>query len=406
MSTNPALNTIVSTINTLTRTTYEQWCFKCKIELGKTLYDLVTGETDPPDQNDSAETLAAWEVANRNAMRILIPSIIEPEFQLIRNCDTAYDIWRTLESNFRDVSMLRQCNTFEQLISLKYHPEKTIHDHIAAFNKLYQEVKTFDHLKDLPDAIWVTHFLRSLPLEYTNFARSYHKELATTKLNDVYGHLRSEFNNHPLPSTKESAIPAPASANYASSNSSAKKSKKQNKGKGSTPAPPVPPVPSSSQTDGCGYCHKTSHTRDDCYALKMKLFYELYHPPLSKKPKPSRPSHPTGNVALYESGYSTVDLDIIEPPTMSDPLTNIWVIYSGASNYMVPLNKSCFTNYSTDLPGPNTIKGINGNTKVLGIGTITLTTPNEGELVLRDVLHAPGLPYSLLSLGRLMMVGK
>ena len=276
MSTNPALNTIVSTINTLTRTTYEQWCFKCKIELGKQLYDIVTGVIDPPDDDDTPETLAQWEIANRNAMRILIPSIIEPEFQLIRNCETARDIWATLESNFRDVSMLRQCNTFEQLISLKHQPEKTIHDHITAFNKLYQEVKTFDHFKDLPDAMWVTRFLRSLPLEYANFARSYDKELATTKLNDVYGHLRSEYNNRPLPIIKESAPPA-ASANYASGNSSAKKSKKQNKGKGSTPAPPVP---SSSETDECGYCHKTNHTKDDCYALKMKVFYEIYNPPL------------------------------------------------------------------------------------------------------------------------------
>src|SRR5436309_10575516 len=83
------LNTIVSTINTLTRSTYEQWCFKCKIELGKTLYDLVTGATDPPDENDDEDTLSAWEVANCEAMRILIPSIVEPEFQLIRNCDSA-----------------------------------------------------------------------------------------------------------------------------------------------------------------------------------------------------------------------------------------------------------------------------------------------------------------------------
>src|SRR5947207_10717770 len=333
-------------------------------------------------------------------MRILIPSIIEPEFQLIRNCETARDIWTTLESNFRDISMLRQCNTFEQLISLKYQPEKTIHDHITAFNRLYQEVKTFDHFKDLPDAMWVTRFLRSLPLEYANFARSYDKELATTKLNDVYGHLRSEFNNRPLPSIKESAPPA-ASASYASSNSSAKKSKKQkNQGKGSTP---VPPVPSSSETDGCGYCHKTSHTKEDCYALKMKVFYEKYHPPLaSKKLKPSKLSHPTGNVAFYESGYSTA---ILDTPTMLDLPLNIWVINSGASNYMVPLNKSCFMNYSTNLPGPNIIKGINRNTKVLGIGTITLTTPNGGELVLHNILHAPGLPYSLLSLSRLMMAG-
>src|SRR5579859_6935756 len=405
MSTNPALNTIVSTINTLTRTTYEQWCFKCKIELGKHLYDIVTGEIDPPDDDDEPDTLAAWEVANRNAMRILIPSIIEPEFQLIRNCETARDIWVTLESNFRDVSMLRQCNTFEQLISLKYQPEKTIHDHITAFNKLYREIKTFDHFKDLPDAIWVTRFLRSLPQEYTAFARSYDKELATTKLNDVYGHLRSEFNNRAMPNAKESAIPAPAPANLASNGSSKKKSKKQNnKGKGSTP---TPPVPSSPPTDECGYCHKTGHVRDDCYALKMKVFYELYNPPLvSKKPKPSKPSHPSGNVACYESGYSTAIVDIELPEKPSDsPSTNVWVIDSGASHYMVPLDKSCFTDYSTDLPGPNTIKGINGSTKVLGIGTLKLTSPNGGELVLQDVLHAPGLPYSLLSLGQLMMTG-
>src|SRR5438046_6500212 len=154
-------------------------------------------------------------------------------------------------------NIVRQCNTFEQLISIKYQQEKTIHDHITAFNRLYQEVKMFDHFKDLPDAMWVTRFLRSLPLEYANFVKSYDKELTTTKLNDVYGHLRSEFNNHPLPSIKESAPPA-ASASYASSNSSAKKSKKQkNQGKGSTPAPLIP---SSSETDGCGYCHKTSHT--------------------------------------------------------------------------------------------------------------------------------------------------
>jgi hypothetical protein len=137
MSTNPALNTIVSTINTLTRTTYEQWCFKYEIELGSLLYDIVTGEIDPPDDNDSPETIAQWEIPSRNVMRILIPSIVEPEFQLIRNCNTARDIWLTLESNFRDVSMLRQRNTFEQLISLKYQPEKTIHDHINSFNKLY-----------------------------------------------------------------------------------------------------------------------------------------------------------------------------------------------------------------------------------------------------------------------------
>src|SRR5271154_2031525 len=402
MVSNPALNTIVSTINTLTRATYEQWCFKCKIELGKTLYDLVTGETDPPDQNDSAETLAAWEVANRNAMRILIPSIIEPEFQLIRNCETARDIWSTLESNFRDVSMLRQCNTFEQLISLKYLPEKTIHDHISAFNKLYQEIKTFEHFQDLPDAIWVTRFLRSLPADYAAFARSYDKELPTTKLNNVYGHLRSEFNNRASPSAaKEPQTPM---ANYASTSS--KKSKQSFKGKGASK--PAPTISNSLTPDECGYCHRTGHNRDNCYALKMKQFYELHNPPLaSKKSQPSKGmTSPSGNIATYESGYSTLIESEPTPSAMaSDSPSEIWIIDSGCSNHMVPLDQTSFTDYTTVVPGSRIIKGVTGNAPIVGMGNLSLTSPNGGQLNITDVLHAPGLPHSLLSLGRLLMDG-
>ena len=36
----------------LMRTT---WCFKCKIELGKQLYDIVTCEIDPSDDDDGPE---------------------------------------------------------------------------------------------------------------------------------------------------------------------------------------------------------------------------------------------------------------------------------------------------------------------------------------------------------------
>src|SRR6516165_4548700 len=106
-ATNLPLNTLVSTVNTLTRTTYEQWCYKVKIELGNDLYRIVTDATTEPAADATAAARTTWEKKNRDAMRIIIPSIVEPEFQLIRNCLTARDIWEVLESNFRDVSMLR-----------------------------------------------------------------------------------------------------------------------------------------------------------------------------------------------------------------------------------------------------------------------------------------------------------
>lgn len=72
---------------------------------------------------------------------------------------------------------------------------------------------------------------------------------------------------------------------------------------------------------------------------------------------------------------------------------------------MIPLNKSCFTDYSTDLPDPNITKGINENIKVLDIDTIIFISLNGDELILRDVLYISELSYSLLSLDRLIMVG-
>src|SRR5436305_2959187 len=414
-SSNPALNTIISTINTLTRATYDQWCFKVKIELGPDLFKYVNGTTPrpiPTEEVPATALITTWDKKNREAMRILIPSIVEPEFQLIRNCETANEIWTILEANFKDTSMLRQCNTFEQLISLKYLPEKSIHDHISAFNKLFQEIKTYPNFKDLPDAIWVTRFLRSLPPDYAAFARSYDKELNTTKLNDVFGHLRSEYNNRTTNSnSNDAATPPTSTANFASNTPSKNKKKNAKNGKGAD-KPSASSTTTSTPGVGCDYCHKTNHPIEDCHALKYKKFYELHNPPLYSKKNSKRinstppavgTSPAVGTVATYESGYSSVEPSASAMLSSSSP--DIWVIDSGASDYMVPFPRSYFKHYSTDVPGPRTIKGISGDAEVHGIGTIELTTDSGGKLVLKDVLHAPTLPYALLSVGRLMQSG-
>ena len=129
------------------------------------------------------------------------------------------------EFNFRDISMLHQCNIFKQFISLKYQSEKMIHNHIIVFNKLYQKIKIFDHFKDFLDMIWVTRFLWSLSLKYINFARFYDKKLIITKLNDIYEYFYSEFNNHLLISIKKFTSSV-ALINYTFNNSFIKKLKK------------------------------------------------------------------------------------------------------------------------------------------------------------------------------------
>ena len=220
-------------------------------------------------------------------------------------------------------------------------------------------------------------------------------------MNDVYGHLRSEFNNRAFTGAAKEPQ-TPATANYASA-TSGKKSKKPFKGKGASMSTPT--TTNSSSTDGCGYCHHAGHDRDNCHALKMKLFYELHNPPLnSKKPPPSKGmTFSSGNIATYESGYSTLSPEPIPSAMVSDPPSDIWVVDSGCSHHMVPLAEICFTEYSIDVPGSRTITGVTGNAAISGMGNLSLTSPNGGRLNLTEVLRAPELPYSLLSLGRLLM---
>jgi len=100
-----------TTFPTLTRKTYDQWCYKMEFELGPELWKLIDGtETKPvldPLQSDRsvAENLPAieayekalkeWQTKNRDAMRIILPTIVEPEFSMIHGCQSASAVWDT-----------------------------------------------------------------------------------------------------------------------------------------------------------------------------------------------------------------------------------------------------------------------------------------------------------------------
>jgi hypothetical protein len=159
-------------------------------------------------------------------------------------------------------------------------------------------------------------------------------------LNDVYGHLRSKFNNRAFTGAAKEPQTS-ATANYASATSE-KKSKKPFKGKGAFTSTPT--TINSSFTDECGYCHCADHDRNNCHALKMKLFYELHNSSLnSKKPPPSKGmTSSSGNIATYESGYSTLSLEPILSAMVPDPPSDIWVVDSGCSHHMIPLDAGIY----------------------------------------------------------------
>ena len=106
-----------------------------EFELGPKLWKLIDGTKAKPvlDPQQSDPQIAAnlpiittyesaleeWHVQNRDAMRIILPTIVEPEFSMIRGCQSAQAVWDTLASNYRDTSLIHQCNVLEQLYALR-----------------------------------------------------------------------------------------------------------------------------------------------------------------------------------------------------------------------------------------------------------------------------------------------
>jgi hypothetical protein len=162
-----------------------------------------------------------------------------------------------------------------------------------------------------------------LPSDYAAFAQSYDKEFNTTKLNDVFGYLRSEYNNRRTINSNDAAIPPTSTANFASNNPSKNHKKNAKNGK-DTGKPPAPSVVMPTPGSGCDYCHKTNHTVENCHAFKYKQFYEQQNPALySKKSKGNGKSPAVGTIATYESGYSSVGSNF----AMHSSLFNdIWII--------------------------------------------------------------------------------
>ena len=78
---------------------------------------------------------------------------------------------------------------------------------------------------------------------------------------------------------------------------------------------------------------------------------------------------------------------------------SIWVIDSGASFHITP-SRECFLTYIAGDHGYVKM-GDNGECKIVGIGSVCLTTLTGCRLILREVRHVPYIRLNLISTRRM-----
>lgn len=107
-----------------------------------------------------------------------------------------------------------------------------------------------------------------------------------------------------------------------------------------------------------------------------------------------------------ESDYSCAAIDAPGPGEIALPAVadDAWIADSGTTSH-VARERRAFIEYEST-PG-RTLHGA-GTTPILGRGSIKMRFVHGGKtttLTLRNVLHAPGVPYNLLSIGRVEAAG-
>jgi hypothetical protein len=234
----------IAAICQLSKETYSQWAYKVKFQLqdaSNVLTDAIpTGIVIQPNgrikedptipQAVPAATLDLWKVQNKLAMNILLATIKGPEFEWIKEKYTAKEIWAKITKQYGGSSMLYQLDVLECLFQLNFrnaNAQKDIEKHLNDFQKLYNEIKTFQGIQ-IPEAYYIYRFLQSLPETFNSFSRSYDNIVERFSLPDIMSSLCTDKLYHLAHSsykTGDSRSP-PVALNTSASQSHQAKGKK------------------------------------------------------------------------------------------------------------------------------------------------------------------------------------
>ena len=119
----------------------------------------------------------------------------------------------------------------------------------------------------------------------------------------------------------------------------------------------------------CQYCKRTNHAAQDCW-------YNL-----SKKR------------SIKEQSF-----------TVSEHYTDCWVLDSGASSHMCPIQDEFSDIRPLDMPIPISVAN-GGRIMAVGVGTIRVTLKNSKPIRIENVLYVPKLDRKLLSISALLKKG-
>ncbi|CDO78192.1 hypothetical protein BN946_scf184635.g2 [Trametes cinnabarina] len=342
------------------------------------LWPYVSGKKAKPkkekgdrDQVKNVKEIEEWEEKDRTALSTIRLRVSKRVIKLIKNVRTSQEAWEKLRKNFETRGLGKIIEVRRKLVSARYSDGEDLDEWLQQMVEWREDLVSLG--RDIPDDEFSIMLLAALPESWQAFVALFRDD-EIGDADKVQGRIREH-------------------ARRIQASDSALVIKQKRSGSGPR----------------CYKCGKPGLKRD-CPNHEKK---EKSGGGSSKGKDEGKERKGGGNKAMVaegsdnDSNYSCAAIEDVSAvgelalPTMSD---NVWIADLGTTSH-VARERQMFFEY-TNTPG-RTLHGA-GTTPILGQGSIRMKFMHNGRattMTLKNVLHAPGVPYNLLSVGRVEAVG-
>ncbi|KAJ8481821.1 hypothetical protein ONZ51_g5747 [Trametes cubensis] len=351
------------------------------------LWDYVSGKKKRPVPVEG-ETVTAqkqaemdtWDERDRTALSAIRLRVSKRVMKLIKNVRTSHDAWEKLKKNFETKGLGKVLELKRKISGSRYSDGEDLDEWLQQMAEWREDLISLG--RDIPDDEFSITLLAALPDSWKSFTDSFRDE-DILDADRVQGRIREHARR--LQAT-DSALVA----------------KQKRSGTG--------PL--------CYKCGKPGLKRD-CPNHERRKSAGSGSSKGRDEEKGRRKEDRKGKgggssktmvaeeSAESDSDYSCTALEL-ETQTGDVALPAVpgeaWIVDSGTTSH-VARERRLFVEY-TSTPG-RTLHGA-GSTPILGQGSIRMRFVHGGKstlMTLRNVLHAPGVPYNLLSVGRVEATG-